>query len=94
MPGVVRLGDKCTGHNGYPSRPNDEASTKVFVNNRGVHRLGDHWPQHCNNNCHQGFASSSSGSVFADGIGVCRIGDSVNCGSSMMEGSSDVFAGD
>lgn len=42
MPGIVRLGDLCSGHDGYPSRPNDEASDNVFINGLGVHRLGDH----------------------------------------------------
>ena len=42
MPGIVRLGDYCSGHDGYPPRPNDEASINVFVNSKGVHRVGDH----------------------------------------------------
>ncbi len=42
MPGIVRLGDYCSGHGGYPPRPNDEASANVFVNSKGVHRVGDH----------------------------------------------------
>lgn len=41
MPGIVRLGDYCSGHDGYPPRPNIEASTNVFVNGLGIHRLGD-----------------------------------------------------
>lgn len=47
MPGIVRLGDVCSGHGCWPSRPNDEASSNVFVNSIGVHRLGDHWITHC-----------------------------------------------
>lgn len=94
MPGIVRLGDLCSGHDGYPPRPNDEASEDVFVNGLGVHRLGDHWPSHCNDDCHDGVASSSSLTVFANSKGVCRIGDSISCGSTMAEGSEDTFAGD
>lgn len=94
MPGIVRFGDECSGHDGYPPRPNDEASTNVFANGLGVHRLGDHWPAHCNDGCHDGVASSSSLTVFANSKGVCRIGDSVSCGSTMIEGSVDTFAGD
>ena len=41
MPGIVRLGDICTGHGCWPPRANSSASTDVFVNSRGVHRLGD-----------------------------------------------------
>lgn len=46
MPAVVRLGDMSAGHC-YPARANDSASPDVFVNGRGVHRQGDHWPTHC-----------------------------------------------
>lgn len=94
MPGIVRLGDLCSGHDGYPSRPNDEASDNVFINGLGVHRLGDHWPNHCDDDCHDGVASSSSLTVFVNSKGVCRIGDDVSCGSTMLEGSEDTFAGD
>lgn len=41
MPGIVRLGDVCSGHDGFPSRPNNQASSDVFVNSIGVHRVGD-----------------------------------------------------
>ena len=47
MPAVVRLGDICTGHGCWPPRQNIEASQNVFVNGRGVHRLGDAWAVHC-----------------------------------------------
>jgi uncharacterized Zn-binding protein involved in type VI secretion len=94
MPGVVRLGDVCSGHGCWPSRPNDEASSNVIVNNKGTHRLGDHWITHCCESCHDGVASSSSLTVFVNSRGVCRIGDSVSCGSTMIQGSSNVFAGD
>jgi len=93
MPAVVRLGDKCSGHGCFPSRPNAEASSDTFVNGRGVHRLGDNWQPHCCGGCHSGVASSGSSSVFVNGKPVCRIGDSISCGSTMMEGSNDVFAG-
>ena len=94
MPGIVRLGDMCSGHGCWPSRPNDEASTNVFVNNLGVHRLGDHWVTHTCESSHDGVASSSSLTVFCNSKGVCRIGDLVSCGSTMVEGSSNTFAGD
>jgi uncharacterized Zn-binding protein involved in type VI secretion len=94
MPGIVRLGDYCSGHDGWPPRPNIEASETVFVNGLGVHRLGDQWAIHCNDSCHSGVASSSSLTVFCNSKGVCRVGDSVSCGSTMAEGSTDTFAGD
>lgn len=47
MPGVVRLGDKSCGHGCFRPRLNVEASGNVFVNGRGVHRVGDRWAVHC-----------------------------------------------
>jgi uncharacterized Zn-binding protein involved in type VI secretion len=47
MPAVVRLGDMSTGHSCFPPRPNTEASPNVFVNGKGVHRVGDAWAIHC-----------------------------------------------
>ncbi len=94
MAGVVRLGDKCSGHGCFPSRQNIEASNNVFINGRGVHRVGDNWATHCCGiPCHSGVASSGSSSVFVNGKPVCRIGDSISCGSTMATGSNDVFAG-
>jgi uncharacterized Zn-binding protein involved in type VI secretion len=94
MPAVVRLGDNCSGHGCYPARQNVQASNNVFVNGRGVHRLGDAWATHCCGvSCHDGTASSGSSTVFVNGKPICRVGDSVSCGSTMAEGSNNVFAG-
>jgi len=96
MPGVCRLGDYCTGHDSYPSRPNDQGSENVFVNGIPVHRLGDHWITHCNPVplCHDGVLATASNTVFVNEKGVGRIGDLVSCGSVVATGSSDVFVGD
>lgn len=93
MAGITRLGDMCTGHGSYPPRPNDQASSNVFVNGIGAHRETDHWSPHCNNSCHDGNLASGSTSVYVNGLPVARIGDPVTCGSSSAQGSSDVFAG-
>ena len=52
MPGVSRLGDVCTGHGCFPSRPSTGASPNVFVNGIPVHRQGDSWAPHCCVTCH------------------------------------------
>ena len=47
MPASVRLGDVCSGHGCFPSRPNDQGSPNIFVNDIPVHRVTDHWATHC-----------------------------------------------
>lgn len=44
--GVVRWTDKCTGHDDFQPRGCVEASKNVFINGKGVHRLGDKWKMH------------------------------------------------
>lgn len=92
--GAVRLGDKCDGDAGaHPPRGNDEASTNVFVNNKGSHRLGDHWPDHSDLPGHESTAGTASPNIFVNKKKKCRIGNIVNppCGATMAEGSSNVF---
>jgi len=91
---VVRLGDICTGHGCYPARANISASSDVFVNGLGAHRVGDSWAVHCcGTPCHGSIQASGSGSVFVNGKAVARVGDSIACGSSNATGSSNVFIG-
>ena len=95
MPGIVRLGDICSGHGCWPSRENIQGSSNVFCNGQPVHRVGDAWAAHT---CpaipetHAGSAAAGSGSIFVNGRPVCRIGDAVDCGSIMVTGSNNVFA--
>lgn len=93
MPRAVRFGDISTGHGSWPPRPNDEASDNVIINGKGAHRLGDHWPTHCNSTptCHDGNASQGSPNVFVNGRNKCRVGDAISCGDHMAEGSPDVI---
>ncbi len=91
---VVRLGDTCSGHGCYPSRANVSASTDVFVNGLGAHRVGDAWDTHCCGvPCHDSSQASGSSTVFVNGKALARVGDSIACGSSNATGSSNVFAG-
>lgn len=93
MPSAVRLGDACTGHEDFPPRVNDQASSDVFINGKGAHRVGDHWVTHCNSlpACHDSTAGSGSPNVFVNRKALCRVGDSVTCGSKMADGSPNVF---
>lgn len=94
MPAVTRLGDNCTGHGCWPSRPSVSASPNVFVNGIPVHRQGDAWATHCcGPACHAGVLAAGSSTVYVNGKQCGRIGDPVNCGSNVAEGSPNVFAG-
>ena len=93
---VVRLGDICTGHGCWPSRANSSASTNVFVNSKGVHRVGDSWlPHTCPSipETHASVQASGSSSVYVNNKAVARVGDSIACGSSNATGSPNVFIG-
>lgn len=92
MPNVVRHADVSSGHC-FSSRPNAAGSPTVFVNDLGIHRMGDPWNTHCCGPiCHGGVLAAGSPTVFADQIPVGRIGDPVSCGDACATGSPNVFA--
>jgi uncharacterized Zn-binding protein involved in type VI secretion len=95
MPAVTRLGDSGTGHGCYPPRPNVQGSPDVFVNGIACHRQGDAWVPHGCGVCtpHGGSTAAGSGTVYVNGQQIARIGDPVDCGSAIAQGSTDVFAG-
>lgn len=94
MPAVARLGDKCSGHGCWPPRKNTSASSDVFVNGIGAHRVDDTWAAHtCKKNTHTSILSTGSSTVFVNNKALGRIGDDVACGSAIAQGSSDVFSG-
>ena len=91
---AARLYDMCTGHGPYPPRPNNKASTNVFTNGRGNHRMLDTWYNHCMPlACHGGVTAAGSKTVFVNSIPAARVQDPVNCGSRIMTGSTNVFIG-
>lgn len=96
MPAVSRLGDNCTGHGCWPPRPSTGASPNVFINAIAAHRQGDAWAAHtCPTipETHASVLAAGSTTVFANGKQLARIGDPVACGSSVAQGSANVFAG-
>jgi len=94
MPAVSRLGDYCTGHSCFPPRPSVQGSPNVNVNGRPWHRIGDEWSVHCCGlSCHDSKLCSGSSTVFINGKAAGRIGDAVCCGSVVMTGSTNVYAG-
>lgn len=96
MPAVTRLGDQCTGHGCWPPRPSSGASPDVYVNGIRAHRKTDTWAPHT---CpaipetHPSALADGSSTVYCNGLPLGRIGDPVACGSSVAQGSSNVFAG-
>lgn len=97
MAAVTRLGDQCSGHGCWPPRPNTEGSPDVFANGIAIHREGDAWAQHtCPDipETHSSVLASGSSTVFVNGREIGRINDPVACGSFVVQGSPDVFAGD
>jgi uncharacterized Zn-binding protein involved in type VI secretion len=90
---VTRLNDMSTGHDCHAPQNSLTASVNVFINKRGVHRQGDLWAVHCCDGCHPGALAVGSSSVNVNSLAVGRIGDQINCGSVVMTGSANVFAG-
>ena len=86
---VTRKGDKCTGHAKHKSRPSNQGSPDVFANGKAVHRKGDGWNPHD----HPGKLAKGSQTVFVNGKQIGRVRDPVSCGSKVLTGSPDVFAG-
>lgn len=94
MPAATRQNDKCSGHDGFDARPAIEGSPNVFINGRPAHRQGNKWDTHCNAlTCHDGTLAAGSRTVFVNGKPLGRVGDPVDCGSTVAEGSPNVFAG-
>ena len=99
MPQVTRKGDICTGHECFPPRNSTQGSPDVFVNSKPAHREGDSWASHtCTHpdvphGSHSGVLASGSKTVYVNGRQLGRIGDPIDCGSSVATGSSNVFAG-
>lgn len=93
-PAATRLGDNCTGHGCWPSRPSITGSQNVFVNSLPLVRQTDQYATHCCLiACHDGALSQGSMTVFANDLQAGRIGDPISCGSSVMIGSENVFIG-
>ena len=97
MPAVTRFGDADVTHCTGMTRL--DKSSDVFVNNIGVSRQGDNNTAHllppdvppCPG--HSAPIATGSTSVFVNGKGCGRIGDSITVCTSVAAGSSNTFAG-
>ena len=93
---ATRLGDADVPHCSPMVR--GEASEDVIVNGRGWSRQGDRNVPHLKpsgDTCvvHQAPIATGSQTVFINGKGAGRVGDSITGCTQVAEGSSDVFAG-
>jgi uncharacterized Zn-binding protein involved in type VI secretion len=86
---VTRLSDMSCGIDCPPTSA-VECSGNVFVNRKGVVRVGDAFQPHCG---HSRVVAKGSSTVYVNGKQVCRIGDLLSCGDSVCGGSGNVFAG-
>jgi uncharacterized Zn-binding protein involved in type VI secretion len=94
MPGAVRSNDSCSGHGCWSARPPNTFSFNVLINGLGAVRMSDVWTLHCCwFICHTGTSTSASMTVMVNGLGAVRVGDSIDCGSTAVNGSMDVIIG-
>lgn len=107
MPEVCRHRDICSGHGGYPPREVVTHSPNVFVNRRGVARVGDRMQFHTistmenahdaaiksDGKQHTVFVNSKEVAYPKHGMTDARTmeGKPTNCSSVMVTGSHNVF---
>lgn len=87
MPGITRVGGDTAG-GVIISSPNGS----VFANGQSIATNGSVVAGHGDSPHNGARMVTSSGTVFAQGIGVCRSGDSASCGH-IATGSGNVNAG-
>tara|TARA_B100000287_G_C20391473_1_gene685845 strand:- start:198 stop:485 length:288 start_codon:yes stop_codon:yes gene_type:complete len=95
MPAVTRIGDADVGHCSGMTRA--QGSPNVFCNGIEVSRQGDNNTTHLLPAVpcipHSAPIAEGSTTVFINGKGCGRIGDSISGCTSVAEGSPNVFAG-
>ena len=94
MPGIVRLGDVCSGHGCFPPRRGITISPNVFCESIPVHRLNDVLEPHCcpDNGCHAGIYLANK-TVFSNSLSIQISGDPISCGSTSIISSGTVIVG-
>lgn len=96
MPGIIRISDMSSIDPCFaPPHAPIVGSSNVFVDGIPAVRVGDKYALH---SCpgsppHLSTAAKGSSTVFVNGMPVHRIGDKISCGSTAMNGSTDVSAG-
>jgi uncharacterized Zn-binding protein involved in type VI secretion len=89
MSAVALLTSICTGHGGFPPRLATSASTNTFIENVGIHVVGDTWAEHSDGfTTHASTLATGSPKTFLKGMPVGRVGDVIVCGSSVATGAT------
>lgn len=89
MAAIATLGSMCAGHGGFHPRPTVDGEAKFLVFGKPVHLTGGAWLPHVQPNTppHGGSGIGSS-KFMVFGKAACMVGDSVDCGSSIINGES------
>ena len=96
MPAATREGDLTSGHGCFPPTAiTSTPASKTFINNRLASVIGALVATHfCGTTTHAGrTVTSGSGRVIIEGKEATRIGDSINCGDTVGQGSDNVIFG-
>lgn len=93
MPAATRVGDKCTGHDSCPAVPLIEGYSHVLVNGKPIGVVDCAYQNHgCTGHAtHTPHIAEGAPNVFVNGKAVARVGDRVDCGGTVAEGSSNVI---
>ncbi|MDB6183278.1 PAAR domain-containing protein [Paracoccus fistulariae] len=96
MPSVSRKTDLGAGHDRCAGTPAISGSPDVELNGLPALRLGDRLEPHsCSKHKpHERTVAEGSSTVFVNGRSLVRIGDAIDCGGEMAQGSPNVFADD
>lgn len=98
MAAASRKGDLSTGHGCFPPTACTSAlASKTYINGILAQKQGSKFASHrCGKTTHPSSAratSSGSSKVFIEGAAAIRIGDSIACGDTVGQGSSNVQMG-
>lgn len=93
MPGVVREGDRCSGHGGFPPQLPKQGSPDIIVNNRKVIRNTDIRIEHSDGDSTHDGIYIGTGTVYGNNLAIQKQGDRISCGSTCQECSGDVSIG-
>lgn len=93
MQKAARRGDKCTGHGDARSRPAQRGSSDTWVNDKASLRVDDPFLKH-GPDAHHGKVSEGSSTVTINDRPAARVGDALDCGGTIQDGSNDVSIGD